>query len=289
LNFYHSLDKINKNAVIIEDENYNGKIIFPDYKFDLNLNTGDVNYTIKKMIEDSRKKYEKEFVLTLTFLDEDGTPIANSTDVSMLTRMSNFQISINGGDRIYNCVNTRYLGSLKLSKPVLTIKDNLNLNKIEKLMFQDHISFTAAVSLTSKRRNNNIKYSTILNDYLESKYSNLREFHSSISSRREFRIQKILNLFFYLCLSQTIALNLCTFVFFSWDFMEPITQCITFINIICGYYYWALTKGDYEIESMIQWIKSRSFLLLPALTHSMLKEIEEVKTLLKDDDARHYH
>jgi hypothetical protein len=246
------------------------------------------------MIEDSRKKYEKEYVLIVSFLDEDGTPIANSTQASLLTRLSNFQISINGGERIYNCINTRFIGNTKLEKPIVTQRDPINLKKVEKLIFRENLSFTAALALTNSKNSQithkkNIKYSTILKDYVSSKYSMLEEFHTSIKERREKRIQKFLNLFFYACLAQSVTLNLCTFVFFSWDFMEPITQCITYLNIIVGYYYWAITSGDYEIESMVYWIRARKFLFKPALTDCMMQEKEEIENLLKEDQSIHYH
>ena len=67
------------------------------------------------------------------------------------------------------------------------------------------------------------------------------------------------NFYFYLTLIQTIVLNSCVFIFFSWDIMEPITQCITYMNAIAGYYYWCLSNGgDYEISSIINFLKNRT-------------------------------
>jgi hypothetical protein len=248
------------------------------------------------MIDDSRKKFEKENVLSISFLEEDGTLIANSIQSCMLSRLSSFQISLNGGDRIYNCLNTRYLGDLKLEKEVVTPHKKIDFEKIEKLMFKDLLSFQTCLNLekswkksnTSGEIISNITYSTILKDYLNVKFSPLKDFHHDQIHKRERHIQKLLNAFFSCCLLQTITLNLCTFVFFSWDFMEPITQCITFLNIIVGYYYWAITNNDYEIESMLLWMRSRRLLFQPALSDYMMKEMEQIEKMLKDSEENNY-
>ena len=63
------------------------------------------------MIEDHRKQFEKERVLSLKLLDEEGIDIANSTETSILTRLDHFYVSINGGERLYKCNNLTYFGS----------------------------------------------------------------------------------------------------------------------------------------------------------------------------------
>lgn len=240
------------------------------------------------MLEESSKKYQKESVLTISFAEEDGTPIANSVQASMLARLSCFQIILDGGDRIYNCVNPKYLGNRYLEKEVVTSKTNFNFDKIEKLVFKENLSFQTALSIEgSKSQQPSVSYANILKDYLRTKYSILLEYHDSIREKRERRIQKFLNTFFYICLTQTVALNLGTFVFFNWDFMEPITTCITFLNLIAGYYFWALTNTDYEMESMVYWLKKRRFLFTISSMDRMVQEKEEIEKLIDEDRAKH--
>jgi hypothetical protein len=241
------------------------------------------------MLDDSRKKYEKENILSVSFLDEDGSPIAHTVNASMLIRLKIFQISINWGERIYNCVNPYYLGNQKLDEEVVTKSTIIDFDNVEKLIFKDNLTFKTAMNLTKKENigKNKVVYSSILKDYLKSKYSVLNEFYQSIKEKRERRIHKFLNFFFYLCVGQVAALNLCTFVFFNWDVMEPITICITYLNIIGGYYYWAFTQTDYEMESMVFWLKNLNPMLKPALIDSMLREKEEIRKLLEEDVVKH--
>ena len=239
------------------------------------------------MLDDSRKKLEKEFILSLVFMDEEGNIIANSVQASMLARMSVFRIVINGGERIYNCVNPNYLGNKKLEKEVVASSKDINFRELERLVFREKLSFSTAMSLLKNNENNiSVKYSSILKEYLHNKYSLIREYSQSIREQREKRIQRFVNLFFYMCLTQTVALNLCTFVFFNWDFMEPITLLISYLNIIAGYYFWAITDTSYDMESMIQWLRTRGYLTEPARTDAMLREKEEISRLLEQDFSR---
>jgi hypothetical protein len=280
--------QINKNALLIQTSNYTPRIIFPEYKFSLNLDISKEDYTIKNMLDDTRKIYNQEFVLSLSFFDEEGEFIANSVQVKMLTKLPSFKICVDGGDKIFNCLNQTWIGQKSVDFTIhesqLTEK---NLELIEKLMFENNFSFKVAQNIVLQNNNFSSKISKrqptfreIINDYLENKYINLKKYTESLAQRREQRIQKGLNFFFYMCFAQVATLNLCTFVFFSWDFMEPVTQCITYLNIIFGYYFWAITNEDYEMESMIEWMRSRKFLTKPALWRQLLIEKEDIEKLL---------
>jgi hypothetical protein len=276
--------------MMIETHNNESKIIFPDYKFDLNINIGDPNYTIKNLLEDSRKNYERDNIISIAFLDEEGNQIANTTKASMLLRLNHFLISLNWGDRIYNCVNPQFMGNNQLNTQLASNEAKIDFDKLNQLVFGQNLSFKSAAELATKEskvKHEKIKYSSILKDYLRSKYSAINQFYDSLQERRERRIQKFLNTFFYASLIQVAALNLCTFVFFSWDFMEPITQCITYINIVCGYYYWAFTQNDYEMEAMIYWMRSIKPWYRRSVINSMLKEKEEIKKILEEDKYKH--
>ena len=137
--------KINRNAVIIENEHYYSKIIFPDYKFDLDLNIGNKDYTIKSMLEDSKKTFGKELVLSISFWDEEGNLIANSTQTSMLIRLPIFKICFDGGDRLYNCVNPYYLGNNKLDQEVVQSSKVIDLENVEKLLFKENLSIKSSI------------------------------------------------------------------------------------------------------------------------------------------------
>jgi hypothetical protein len=284
--------KINRNAVILENEHYDSKIIFPDLKFDLKLNLANKDYTIKNMLDDSRKQFQKELVMSVSFWDGEGNQIANSTATAMLTRLTEFKICLDGGDRIYNCVNPFYLGNNKLDKE---LSNHIDLDQVEKLIFEKNLSINEAIKISNKNIENifsqnsrtvaKVRYSSILKDYINNKYTVLSQFHQSLQENREKRIQKFLNFFFYMCFTQTVALNLCTFVFFNWDFMEPITTCITYLNIIFGYYFWASTSTDYELESMIYWLRTRKG--IRNNWEYMLEERDQIKEILKDDEIQH--
>jgi hypothetical protein len=235
-------------------------------KHSINLHIHDENLTISQLIEKSQKKLEKESILTHSFLDCDGIEIAGATKASMLFRLNKFKISLNRGEKVYTCYNFNYLANQRLSQSAEIIPNEF-YDKVErdislyKIPF--YVSYIAnknsnAYKEMFNRKSNNLTYKDIFDNIMNNKYFPLQTFHLRNEVDKDRRVYKALNLFFYLTLSQTILMNLCVFVFFNWDIMEPITQCITYLNIICGYYFWAYSNGgDYEISSMIAWLKSR--------------------------------
>jgi len=290
-NEIYNLGKINKTAMIVETHNNESKIIFPDYKFQLNLNLADSNYTIKNLIEDSRKNYERDNVISIAFLDGQGNQISNTTKASMLLRLNSFLIVLNWGDRVYNCVNTNFMGNNQLNTQLLATESKIDFDKLNELVFDKNLSFKSAIQFATEEvevKKEKVKYSSILKEYLKNKYSSINQFYETLQEKKERRIQKFLNTFFYASLIQVVSLNLCTFIFFSWDFMEPITQCITYLNIVCGYYYWAITQNDYEMEAMIYWMRDIKAPFRRSVINSMLHEKEEIKKIL-DNDTSYKH
>ena len=92
---------------------------------------------------------------------------------------------------------------------------------------------------------------------------------------KDKRVWKFLNFYFYLTLIQTTVLNSWVFIFFSWDIMEPIIQCFTYMNAIAGYYYWCLSNGgDYEISSIINFLKNK--ILFSSSINKALKGKQEI-------------
>jgi hypothetical protein len=187
-----------------------------------------------------------------------------------------FKIDINNGERMYNCINPKFLGNNKLDEPVQAM-DMQVLNKAEKLSVQYDISINKILGF--RNRSKSLTYEDLLRDLLEHKYtihSNMMENYNQVKERQ---VGKILNIFFYVSAAQVTLLNLCTFVFFNWDVMEPITTCITYLNLIAGYYFWAVTNTDYEMESMVKWLKSkgRFYRRFP-----VLDERDEIKRILDE-------
>lgn len=269
--------------MILENENYSSKIIFPDHKFSLDLHIGTDNYTLKNLLDDSQSQMTKEAVWSVVFLDSDGEIIANSVNASILTRMNFFRINVNGGERIYNCVNFKYLANNRIDKNI-KVFENIDFDRITDLMNKYNLSFVTAeklVELETSTNETSLTFKALFKDYLKFKYHAVAEFNNHINEKRERRIQKFLNFFFYASFAQVLALNLCTFVFFNWDVMEPITQCISYINLIAGYYFWALTNTDYELDSMVKWLRQKR-LFFRKTGDSQLLEEEDIRRVLNN-------
>jgi hypothetical protein len=184
------------------------------------------------------------------------------------------------------------MGNRVLDREIAINYSTVDFDHIEKRIFKENLTFQTALNITQHNIKHNVEekvtYLSILKDYVNSKYSIVNKLHLSLREKRERRIQKMLNLFFYICLAQVTTLNMCTFVFFNWDIMEPITTCITYCNIVAGFYFWASTSVDYEIESMLVWLRTRKFINRPPLMDSLMKENEEIKNLIEMDATNNY-
>jgi hypothetical protein len=223
--------------------------------------------------------FEREYVLTLVFRDSENNVIATNTNAGMLARLDEFKIDINHGERVYTCVNSKYLAN----------------NNIDTCIEHDKSFVATAISLSTKygialnrimrfkkSNDDHLTYRNILDNYLRHKYTAHFQYHQTLENAKEKRISKMLNYFFYAALVQVTMLNLCTFVFFNWDIMEPITTCITYSNVIAGYYFWAFTHTDYEIHSIYSWIKKHR--LFQHKTYcQIIEEREEVKNILENN------
>lgn len=199
----------------------------------------------------------------------------------MLIRLDEFKIDINHGERVYTCINSKYLLNNNLKTSV--DNDNKTLNTRINQALKYGISLNKILSFKKQDdANNHLTYENILQNYLEHKYKAHAEYHQNIENLKEKRIGKMLNLFFYTTLIQVTTLNLCTFVFFNWDIMEPITTCITYLNFIAGYYFWAFTHSDYEIHSISQWIKEKK-IFKNSLNCLVMEEREEIINLLDNN------
>lgn len=284
------LGKINKNSLIIENENFESKIIFPDHKFSLNLEVGEKDLTIKSLLEKNAKVYSKEGIWSISFIDSKGDYIAQSINANLLSRLNLFQISLNGGERIYNCINYKYLGNNNINNQI-KIYESEDFEAIFENMHKYGLNFSQSRQIikdnkqtenqTTSNSLNPITYKHLFKDYIKYKYHAVTEFNKHLTERKERRIQKFLNLFFYISLVEVVAINLCTFVFFNWDVMEPITQCISYLNLITGYYFWAMTDTDYELDSMVSWMRKKR-LFRNKLYDAALIEEEEIRNILID-------
>jgi hypothetical protein len=280
LNFKDS--HINKNAIIIENSKCSSKIIFPDYKFIMDLKVEKPNYTIKNLIDDTRKSFEKELILSMSFRDADGILISNNTEANILTRLDMFKIDFNNGERFYNCINPKFLGNTQIDKEVGHIEE-ATLQKATKLSMAFHISINKILAFKRVKKVQHSQpqftYEDMLRDLLVHKYTVHSQVMEESNKAKERQVGKILNIFFYTSAAQIALLNLCTFVFFNWDIMEPITTCITYLNLIAGYYFWAITNTDYEMDSMVRWLKQKGVFYR---TLPILDEKEEIKRILDE-------
>jgi len=80
------------------------------------------------MIDDHRKKFEKERVMTLKLLDEEGIDISNCTETTILSKLDHFYVSINQGEKIYKCINLTYLGNKNLGR---TSEADFSFNELQ--------------------------------------------------------------------------------------------------------------------------------------------------------------
>ena len=146
-----------------------------------------------------------------------------------------------------------------------------------------NIAYIMNKNLSNKqieKQEKNLTYGIIFKNILENKYYPIKNFQKKKAVEKDRRVHKLLNLFFYVSLAQISMMNLCVFVFFNWDIMEPITQCITYLNIICGYYYWVYSNGgNYEISYITSWLKSRR-MLYRYIDNSIKEKNEIIRELL---------
>jgi len=243
------------------------------------------------MIDDTRKAFEKERVISLKLVDDEGIDIANITETSILARLEHFFISINNGERIYKCNNLKYLGDRYLGR-TSGIYTDFSFSELQDFFQNKNLSVTDSIialnmktELFGKESINkyvskfNSKLYIIFEAFINRKYRTLEDYISFHSINKEIRITKYVNLFFYLTLTQVVTLNLCTFVFFSWDIMEPMITCLTWLNLIIGYNFWALTECEYEIESMTNFFRKLRFFDQKLISDKQQTKVEMISYL----------
>jgi hypothetical protein len=244
--------------------------------------------TISELIEISKKNLDKDGILTIMFLDMEGLQISDSVKASMLYRLDKFKISINRGEKVYNCFNFNFLANKKLDLNIEILSNDF-YEKIEKDMNKNELPFNISYIMNKFARKDHLHeeekltFKNLFENILNDKYFPLNKIHQRQMVEKDRHLWKFLNFYFYLTLLQTVVLNSCVFIFFSWDIMEPITQCITYLNLIAGYYYWCITNGgDYEISSITKFIKDRS--LFSKNINKALLEKQEIENFLKEKD-----
>lgn len=242
--------------------------------------------TINELIEISKKNLDRDGILTLMFLDMEGVQISGSVKASMLYRLDKFKISINRGEKVYNCFNINHLANKKLDSNIEILSNDF-YDKVELDMKRNELPYNIAFIMNKCSRKDylheeeKLTYRNLFENILNDKYFPLQSFHEELMIEKDRRVWKFLNLYFYLTLIQTAVLNSCVFVFFSWDIMEPITQLITYSNVIAGYYYWCFSNGgDYEISSITNFLKNRT--IFSRNINKALIEKQEIEEFLKE-------
>lgn len=264
---------VNKFAVLKENKDFSKRIVFSDLKFSLEISE---NQTLSDLASSHRKKSELDGILTMTFLDEDDIPIASNTKSTMLLRLPSFKISMDS-DRLYHCYNLNYMGNRSLD---VQIKRPHEKPGLDRLVIEEDLSYRDAFDL-QHRQEPGLTFRDLLNEILYSKYHSINELESQAARTRENRLNRLLNFFFYMTFVQVLSLNLCTFVFFNWDIMEPITACLTFSNLICGYYFWVFTKCDYDPESILNYLRERTN-VRRRVYRELIDERREIDELLNE-------
>lgn len=277
------LSELNNYSVMIENNDRAFKIIFPDKKFSIEISPENSSQTIGDLINSHKSHSEIDGIFGFSFADLDGNLIANSSNAILITRLQGFIISIDNGEKNYHCINANYLGNKSIDVPIdIRVNDNKNLDQ---LVIENNFAFKDALS-REVTLGSNLTIRDLLNNIYSQKYAILNEVETDLGINKEIRYSKALNTFFYLATFQVVTLNLCTFVFLNWDIMEPITQCLTFANIIFGYYFWALTKCDYDPQGFNSVFRFKAFTLRRKYFKELYNERNMIKSILNTNDEK---
>lgn len=281
IHFCKEIEVLSKFAIIIELRNSKPQIIFPDKKVSLLFDLSNPNQTVQDLINDYRKRSEKDNILGCMFTDIEGVPIANQTKAALLTRLPSFKIMIDNGEKIYDCINANYLGNSSLDTTISHSHIPVDIKWLNQKTIESNLTFREAIRRSSVKNEKQMTFRDILQSIYDNKYLQLNEIEGSILTNKNTRASKIINLFYYITLTQVVALNLFTFVFLNWDIMEPITQCLTFANIIVGYYFWAFTQTSLDPPSFLSYFTSKSRLHRKRIFKELSVEREQIKELLE--------
>lgn len=281
LGFQKEIEVLSRYAIIIELSESKPQIIFPDKKVSVIFDLSNPNMTVQDLINDYRKRSEKDNILGCMFTDTEGIPIANHSKAALLARLPSFKIMIDNGEKIYDCINANYLGNTNLDTAVSHYHVKTDIKKLNQLTIENNLTFQDALKRNINQNENQLTYRHILQSIYDNKYMQLNEIEGSILTDKKTRASKILNLFYYITLTQVVTLNLFTFVFLNWDIMEPIKQCLTFANLIVGYYFWAFTQTSLDPPSFLSYFTSKSRLHRKRVLKQLSIEREQIKELLE--------
>lgn len=294
IKFNKNFDLLGKYAVLLEIKESNHQIIFPDIKLSVRIKP---NQTIKELVSEYKKEGEKDNLLGFTLLDETGVPLAQSINAFNLLRLPKFIVSIDNGEKSYTCLNMNYLGNTSLDKDIKDLDNsiyedfegisNSKIDNINRLILSKNFSFNDCLERENKLVSNieKITFRDLLNSIYENKYVVMLDLKESLVAKRERRFSKLINAFFYLATIQIVSLNLLTFVFLNWDVMEPITQCLTFCNLIVGYYFWAFTKSSLDPPSIMNFITAKNLRITTRFLNRLEEERDNIKYLLDHTDT----
>lgn len=256
---------------MIEQNDYKRKIIFEDVTFNIDIDLADKSQSIGSLLSSLDSAASKNMIYSMIITDIDGTELAKNTPTALLSRLKVFKVYINGGEKVYLVNNLNYLanGSSDIWSKNHTEDE---LDAIFSYMRRYHFTFNEAKSILNINRKKSL--SSLISSIRSQKYEAIEKYLGFKAVSKQNRSQRLINTFFYAASAQIIGLNLCTFVFFSWDVMEPITACLTYANLIAGYYFSSISKHDYEFSEFGNWLnKTRS-------DRSLARFVEEEKEVL---------
>lgn len=231
---------VNRYALLVLDKSYNYRIIFPDKKVSIKIHI-DESKTVQDVMTESKKSLDWDNNLGFVFTTKENEPISGVTSSYFLACKDSFKVNFDNGEKVYTVIN----------------------------------------SINNYSENDNREIvSNIANYILNHKYDYIKEINSDLITKKSNKFSQYLSTLFKLTFLQVLTLNACTFVFFNWDIMEPITQCLTFSNLIFAYYFWTFTKNESKPESVYQFYMSKNKLTKKKQFASLLEEkdlLEELK------------
>ena len=282
--FNKNIEVLNRFAILLELKENQPQIVFPDKKLSVKFDLAKENQTIDDLLSNYKKQAEQDNVLGCSIANNDGVVLANNTRANVLLRLPSFNIIFDNGEKTYTCLNANYLGNTDINKEINTHLKINNKDRINDLCLNKSFNFQDACNRDIHISNkDSFTYKDLLNNIYLHKYTLMLNLEKNLLSNKEKRTSKLLNLFFYISTAQVVTLNLLTFVFLNWDIMEPITQCLTFANIILGYYFWALTKTSLDPPSISAYFTSKKNLFRRKYLKELSEERGSIERLINND------
>lgn len=288
--FNKTISAHSKYALLLELQNNIPIILFPDRKSSIKFSFNEKTETIQTFLDKFKSNHDHDSTFGCYFASFDNIPFANSCQAKDLLLLPRFKIIFDNGEKQYDCLNVNYLGNTCIDKSIDDLDNEYDIDKVNRLVIEEEYKFTDALEYSklslkkgsSDEHSHGISYRDILKSIYNNKYLLIDDLVYSKRLLRNQKYSRLFNLFFYLASIQVLSINVFTFILLNWDIMEPVTQCLTFGNIIFGYYFWAFTKTSFDPPCLSEYFsKDKKFLRKEY--NQMIEEKELVYKLLVKD------